>query len=199
MYDIRTMRKLTHRELVEQRLTAEQAATVDRFPLIVVLDDIRSLYNVGSIFRSADAFRVQQLVLTGFTPTPPRKEISKTALGADETVPWIYVPTAEEAVTQLKEKGAKVLALELTQNASSIASIGNRELGTGNSNPGTWHMAPGTWHLALVLGNELTGVKQSVLDLCDGAVMIPMYGVKHSLNVAVAAGIAMYEAVRGLA
>jgi tRNA G18 (ribose-2'-O)-methylase SpoU len=206
MYDIRTMRKLTHRELVEQRLSAEQAATVDRFPLTVVLDDIRSLYNVGCIFRSADAFRVQQLVLTGFTPTPPRKEISKTALGADETVPWIYVPTAEEAVTQLKEKGAKVLALELTNDASPIASIGNRELGTGNSKPGTWHLAPGTWHLApgtwhlaLVLGNELTGVKQSVLDLCDGAVMIPMYGVKHSLNVAVAAGIAMYEAVRGLA
>lgn len=192
MYDIRTMRKLTHRELVEQRLTAEQAATVDRFPLIVVLDDIRSLYNVGSIFRSADAFRVQQLVLTGFTPTPPRKEISKTALGADETVPWIYVPTAEEAVTQLKEKGARVLALELTQNASCIMhqDFMHQDFMSHES---------GIMHHALVLGNELTGVKQSVLDLCDGAVMIPMYGVKHSLNVAVAAGIAMYEAVRGLA
>lgn len=170
-----------------------------RFPITVVLDDIRSLYNVGSIFRSADAFRVQQLVLTGFTPTPPRKEISKTALGADETVPWIYVPTAAEAVTMLKDQGAKVLAVELTEDATQITQMGNRELGTGNSLPGTWHVAPGTWHLALVLGNELTGVKQEVLDLCDGAVMIPMYGVKHSLNVAVAAGIAMYEAVRGLA
>lgn len=176
------MRKLTHQELVSQRLTTEEAGSVHRFPITVVLDDIRSLYNVGSIFRSADAFRVQQLVLTGFTPTPPRKEISKTALGADETVPWIYVPTAADAVTMLKDQGAKVLAVELTQNASCIM-----------------HHEFGIMHHALVLGNELTGVKQEVLDQCDGAVMIPMYGVKHSLNVAVAAGIAMYEAVRGLA
>lgn len=176
------MRKLTHQELLAQRLTPEQAESVRRFPITIVLDDIRSLYNVGSIFRSADAFRVQQLVLTGFTPTPPRKEISKTALGADETVPWIYVPTAAEAVTTLKDQGAKVLAVELTHNASCIM-----------------HHEFGIMHHALVFGNELTGVKQDVLDLCDGAVMIPMYGVKHSLNVAVAAGIAMYEAVRGLA
>lgn len=176
------MRKLTHRELVEQRLSEAEASTAPRFPVIVVLDDIRSLYNVGSIFRSADAFRVQQLVLTGFTPTPPRKEIAKTALGADTTVPWIYVPTAAEAVTSLRANGTRVLAVELTEGALPIG-----ELGTGNR------------ELALVLGNELSGVKQDVLDLCDDAVMIPMFGVKHSLNVAVAAGIAMYEAVRGLA
>jgi tRNA G18 (ribose-2'-O)-methylase SpoU len=195
------MRKLTHRELVDQRLNEAEVSTVPRFPVIVVLDDIRSLYNVGSIFRSADAFRVQQLVLTGFTPTPPRKEIAKTALGADTTVPWIYVPTAVEAVTSLRENGTRVLAVELTEGALPVRELGtgNWEPGTRHLAPGTWNLAPGTWNLALVLGNELSGVKQEVLDLCDGAVMIPMYGVKHSLNVAVAAGIAMYEAVRGLA
>ena len=105
MYDIRCVRKLTHEELITRRLTDEEARSTSRHPISVILEDIRSLYNVGSIFRSADAFLVQELVLCGFTPTPPRKEIAKTALGADETVPWTAAETSLEAITHQERGG----------------------------------------------------------------------------------------------
>ena len=180
-YDIRRVRKLTHEELVAQRLTDDEARAISRYPIAVILEDIRSLYNVGSIFRTADAFRVQELVLCGFTPTPPRKEIAKTALGADATVPWSAADSAVEAITAKKAAGWTVLALELTDDPAQMAGL------LANHYP-----------LCLVVGNELTGVSAEALAACHGSVAIPMHGVKHSLNVAVATGIALYEAVRQL-
>lgn len=181
-YDIRGVRKLTHDELLARRLTPAEAATLPRHPVIVVLQDIRSMYNVGSIFRTADAMRIEQLVLTGYTPTPPRTEIAKTALGADSTVPWIYAPDVLEALQALRARGSALVALELTTTSVPISSLST--LLPANSTS-----------IALVLGNELSGVSDAVLSICDGSVEIPMHGVKHSLNVAVAAGIALYEAI----
>ncbi len=180
-YDIRRVRKLTYEELLAQRLSDEQVHQVPRHPIAVILEDIRSLYNVGSIFRSADAFLVQELILTGFTPTPPRKEIAKTALGADLSVPWTSSASAVDAVRERADAGWTVLALELAHDALPMASL-----------------AAHHYPLCLVVGNELTGVSAEVLQACHGAVQIPMFGVKHSLNVAVATGIALYEAVRQL-
>ncbi len=169
------MQKLTYSEIQAKRSSNLPAMEHGRFPVTVVLQDIRSLYNVGSIFRSCDAFRVAQVILTGYTPTPPRKEISKTALGADETVPWVYFADAVQAVRHLKASGHKVFAVELAHNARNVSDI-----------------HPHDFPLALVLGNEVSGVYPEVLSECEGALEIPMYGVKHSLNVAVAAGITMF-------
>lgn len=180
------MRKLTHEELVAQRITAEQALRVLRYPITLVLEDIRSLYNVGSIFRSADAFRVERLVLSGYTPQPPRKEISKTALGADATVPWIYVASTVDAIVQLKTEGVRVFAVELAESSLTLAALSSMLLASPHA------------HIALVLGNELTGVSAPVMGLCEGAVEIPMFGIKHSLNVAVAAGIVLHALVASL-
>ena len=187
-YDIRSVRKRTYEELLTLRLTEEEANSVDRFPVSMILEDIRSLYNVGSIFRSADSFRVQELILTGFTPAPPRKEISKTALGADATVPHQQFTGREErwmdsvaAVKHMKERGWTVLALEITTDSRPLSEL-----------------QPADYPLCIVAGNELNGISEQALAECDGALEIPMHGVKHSLNVAVASGIAMYEAVRQL-
>jgi 23S rRNA (guanosine2251-2'-O)-methyltransferase len=175
MYDIRTVQKLTYSEIQAKRSANLPDITQNRFPITVVLQDVRSLYNVGSIFRSCDAFRVSRVVLTGYTPTPPRKEISKTALGADETVPWSYYSDPIEAVRDLRANGVTVLAVELAHNSRGVSDVSQKD-----------------FPLALVLGNEVTGVYPEVLSECEGALEIPMYGVKHSLNVAVAAGIAMF-------
>ena len=180
------MRKLTHEELVARRLPASQALHVPRYPITVVLEDIRSLYNVGSIFRSADAFRIERLLLTGYTPQPPRKEIRKTALGADETVPWTYEARSTDAVAQLQSDGVRVFAVEIAESSIPLTTISDLLVATPNT------------RIALVLGNELTGVSASVMGLCEGAVEIPMFGTKHSLNVAVAAGIVMYALVAPL-
>lgn len=173
------MRKLLHQEIVEQRLTIDEATKVTRFPISIVLHNIRSLYNVGSIFRTCDAGRVKELILCGFTPYPPRKEIEKTALGAVETVPWRYFPSTSAGISYLKEQGNKVFALEITDRKRSYDSL-----------------KPSEFPAAFVLGNELVGIDQQVLDLCDEAIEIPMFGVKHSLNVAVAAGIIVFEAIK---
>lgn len=173
------MRKLLHAELSAQRLSTEDVAAVQRHPIALLLDNIRSLYNVGSIFRTADAALASELVLCGFTPSPPRKEIEKTALGAVDTVPWSYYRRVADAIADLKSRGYTVLALELTDNSRSYDALQEPE-----------------FPVCLVLGNEVTGIDDSVLAMCDGAVQIPMYGVKHSLNVGVAAGIALFEAVR---
>lgn len=171
------MKKLSHSELVERRLTEEQASDAPRHPVVVVLQNIRSLYNVGSIFRTADAMRIERLVLTGYTPVPPNDAIAKTALGADRTVPWTHDASTLDAVRALRARGYKVFAVELAEGARDVSTL-----------------APSDLPMALVLGNEIGGVSQEVLNACDGAVEIPMYGVKHSLNVAVAAGIVMYVA-----
>lgn len=174
------MRRLTHEELEVERRSADKLQT-KHHPITVVLEDVRSRYNVGSIFRSADAFRIQHLILTGYTPKPPSKEISKTALGAIDTVPFTHVPDIQVALDELEGAGWTLCAVELTTPTVQIDQL-----------------TAGAYPIALILGNELDGVSSKVLQRCSMAVHIPMYGIKHSLNVAVAAGIAMYEAVRQL-
>jgi len=174
-------RKLTHTELLAERLTLAEAQSVERHPITLLLHNIRSLYNVGSIFRTADAGLAQNLLLTGYTPTPPRKEIAKTALGADQTVAWQYFSTTQQAIEHLRQQmpAVTILAVELAECSRSLYELSRAD-----------------FPLCLVLGNEITGIDDDILALCDGAVEIPMYGVKHSLNVSVATGIALFEAVR---
>lgn len=173
------MKKLSHAEILPKRLTPEHAIASKRHPVVLVLDNIRSLYNVGSIFRTADAALVSEIILCGYTPAPPRIEIEKTALGAVDTVPWRYEANATKAVADLQQNGWNVFAVEITDSSRSYDSL------TAEDFP-----------LALVLGNELVGIESEVVSACDGALEIPMYGVKHSLNVSVAAGIAVFEAVK---
>jgi len=149
-----------------------------RHPIALVVPDIRSLYNVGSLFRTSDAFAVSKVVLCGFTPVPPRPEIAKTALGADSTVPFQWFSTIDEALDQLTRDGYHLWAAEITTDSCPADQL------TLESFP-----------LALILGNELTGVSDAVLQRCEGSLEIPMYGTKHSLNVAVAAGILLSSLV----
>lgn len=173
------MRRLTHSELLLERHTANELQTMQRHPIVVVLQDVRSRYNVGSIFRSADAFRIHELILTGYTPAPPSTEISKTALGSVDTVPFRKVQEIHDVLDSLESNGFTLCAVELTTPTLPISEL-----------------QPTMYPLAMILGNELDGVSADVLERCTTGVHIPMYGIKHSLNVAVAAGIAMYEAVR---
>ncbi|MCX7909769.1 MAG: RNA methyltransferase [Ignavibacteria bacterium] len=173
------MRRLLHNEILKERLTIEQAKKVARHPVSILLHNIRSLYNVGSIFRTCDAALCKELILCGFTPFPPRKEIEKTALGAVETVPWRYFKDTIEAINSLKREGNKIFALEITDKKRPYTSLRKEE-----------------FPLVIVVGNELVGIDQKVLDFCDDAIEIPMFGVKHSLNVAVATGIVLFETVR---
>lgn len=170
------MRKLSHDEISLKRSTLETISSVKKLPVYVILNSIRSNYNVGSIFRTSDGAMIEKLYLCGYTPHPPKKEILKTALGATESVKWEYVKDPLNVIKELKSKGIKICALELTEN-----SIPYYEL-TKNDLP-----------LALVVGNEISGVSQEILDHCDFSIEIPQYGIKQSLNVAVAYGIAVYE------
>jgi tRNA G18 (ribose-2'-O)-methylase SpoU len=173
------IRKLLHSELLEKRISHEMAFSVKKFPVLLIIDSIRSVYNIGSIFRSADSAGIEGIMLCGYSPTPPREDITKTALGADETVAWTYHKDCRDVIKECKEKGYTVLAVELTNQGIAYDALTSQH-----------------FPLALVVGNEVSGIDDSVLALCDGAIEIPMYGVKHSLNVAVASGIIMYEAVR---
>ncbi len=173
------MRKLTHEEILKERQTPEEAMEADRKPIYLIAHNIRSLYNVGSIFRTCDCALVSELILTGFTPSPPRKEIEKTALGAVDSVPWNYKEDIFEAINELKERRVKTIALELTDKKRRYDTFRREE-----------------YPLCLVLGNELTGLDDKIIRVCDDAVEIPMFGVKHSLNVAVAAGVGVFEALR---
>lgn len=165
------MRKLKTLEM--HRLSVEQFKKAEKLPLIVVLDDVRSLYNVGSVFRSCDAFRIEAVWLCGITATPPHQEIHKTALGAEDSVSWRYFNTAAEAVMELKAAGRMVLAVEQCEGSTMLDSF-------------TPDMKN---KYAVILGNEVKGVHQEVIDLCDGCLEIPQCGTKHSLNVSVTAGI----------
>lgn len=173
------MKKLLHNDILSERITLEMAKSYTRNKISVMLCDIRSMYNVGSIFRTGDSAFVKKIYLCGFTPAPPRVEIDKTALGATETVPWEYYKNAAEAIEKIKAEGEKVFALELTDRKRLYTSLDKDD-----------------FPCTIVLGNEISGIDDSVLKLCDDSIEIPMYGVKHSLNVSVAAGIAIYEAVR---
>lgn len=169
------MRKRTMHEL--GRLSAEDFKQVPKLPLVVVLDNIRSMHNVGSVFRTADAFRVAKLVLCGYTPQPPHRDIHKTALGATDTVAWEYAATTLAAAQALQAEGYRLLAVEQTTEAVPLTSY-------------RWD---GQQPLALILGNEVEGVSDEVLALCQQAVEIPQEGTKHSLNISVAAGIVLYH------
>ncbi len=173
------MRKLTTEELTLRRLLPDGIMDSKRLPVVAVLEDVRSLYNVGAIFRTADAALLRKLILTGYTPKPPRKEIEKTALGATRTVPWESAPSAPHVLRGLRDKGYTICALETTDASVSLYSIGQI------------HQP-----LALVFGNEITGIGQETLSLCHHAWEIPMFGTKHSLNVSVAFGVAVYEISR---
>lgn len=159
------------------RYSVEEYRQVAKLPVRIVLDNVRSMQNVGSVFRTADAFRFEALELCGITGCPPSAEISKTALGAEKSVEWRYEESTLEACRRLKEEGWRLLALEQTHNSIPLHEM---------------KVAPGE-KVALILGNEVEGVSQDVIDICDASIEIPMEGVKHSLNVAVSAGIAMYE------
>lgn len=170
------MRKLTHDEISLKRSTLDTLDKVKKLPVYVVLNSIRSNYNVGSIFRTSDGVMIEKLYLCGYTPCPPKKEVLKTALGSTESVKWEYVKDARMVINELKYKGIKIVALELTEKSFLYYQI------TKNDFP-----------LCLVVGNEISGVAQELLDLCDQSIEIPQYGIKQSLNVAVAYGIAVFE------
>jgi 23S rRNA (guanosine2251-2'-O)-methyltransferase len=173
------MRKLTHAEISDRRVTLEAIRPADRLPVVVIVDSVRSLYNVGSIFRTSDGVLIERLVLTGYTPRPPRKEIDKTALGATLSVPWEYVKEPAAAVRDLKVAGYKAFSLELTDHVKPYYTV-----------------TPAEFPLCLVIGNEISGVSNAVLAECDGAIEIPQFGIKQSLNVAVAYGVAVFELSR---
>lgn len=173
------MRKLSHSEIAKFRYTKEQLLNEPRFPIYVLLDNIRSLYNVGSIFRTSDGARISRLYLTGFTPHPPRKEIEKTALGSTDTVPWEYYKDPLEIIYHLKKESIKICLLEHTTESKPYFTIIKND-----------------FPLCLVVGNELVGISKEIIEHADIAIDIPMFGLKQSLNVAVAYGIAIFELVK---
>jgi tRNA G18 (ribose-2'-O)-methylase SpoU len=171
-----TMKKLTHSQISSKRVPLSSIEQAARLPLTILVDNVRSLYNVGSIFRTSDGIFIEKLILTGFTPHPPRKEIEKTALGATKSVPWEYYKNPVEAIQKLKAQSYKIGCLELTDTSIPYTEI-----------------RPSDFPLCLTIGNEITGVSKEIIDLCDLAIEIPMFGTKQSLNVAVAYGIAVCE------
>lgn len=174
------MRKLKVTEL--NRLDVEQFKASVKTPLAVVLDDVRSMHNVGSVFRTADAFRVELVCLCGITSCPPQAEIHKTALGAEDSVEWKHYGSAMEAVQELHAAGFEVYALEQVEGSVSLNDF----------------VPENGKKYAIVLGNEVKGVAQEVVDACDGALEIPQFGTKHSLNVSVSGGIAIWHFAKAM-
>ena len=172
------MRKLLNEEL--GRPTLEEYASVEKLPVVVVLDNVRSAQNVGSFFRTADAFGIGHIVLCGISCTPPNREIHKTALGSEQSVEWSYHPTTLECVEALRADGYRILAVEQIEGATMLDNF-RAESGV---------------KYALVFGNEVEGVDQAIADVVDGAIEIPQVGIKHSLNVSVSAGVLMWEMFR---
>lgn len=171
------MRKLKNSEL--GRLSVEEYKVVEKTPVTVVLDNIRSCNNIGSVFRTSDALLIEKIVLCGITATPPNKEIHKTALDAEMSVPWEYAEETEAAVVALKNAGYLIYAVEQVENSIPLPEFRPEK----------------NQRLALVFGNEVKGVQQSVVDLCHAAIEIPQYGTKHSFNVSVSAGIVLWDVV----
>ena len=165
------------RTIEMSRLTAEEFRQAEKMPLTVVLDDVRSMHNVGSVMRTADAFRVEEVVLCGITGTPPHPEIHKTALGAEDSVSWRHADNVLEVVKELKNRGIVVLSVEQAEGSTTLPSF---QVERGK-------------HYAVVLGNEVKGVHQEVIDASDGCLEIPQFGTKHSLNVSVTAGIVIWH------
>lgn len=172
------MQKLSMDEL--NRKSPEEFKRSEKTPVIAVLENIRSAYNVGSVFRTSDAFLLQSIYITGYTAQPPHKEIKKTALGAEETVEWKYFKNAKEAILDLKSQGYTVYAVEQVKNSLSLEKI---DFKTDQK-------------IAVIFGNEVSGVEQETILLCDGCIEIPQLGMKHSLNIATAAGVVLWEIIR---
>lgn len=162
------------------RKSVEEFKRSEKTPVIAVLENIRSAYNVGSVFRTADAFLLEAIYITGYTCTPPHKEIKKTALGAEESVEWKHFADASAAIAALKANGFTVYAVEQAINSISLEKL----------------MLTNTEKVALIFGNEVTGVEQSTIEQCDGCIEIPQLGMKHSLNIATAAGVVLWEVIR---
>ena len=174
------MRKLKITEL--NRLSVEEFKQADKLPLVVVLDEVRSLHNIGSVFRTSDAFLVNCIYLCGITATPPHPEMHKTALGAEDTVNWIYKKHTLEAVEELHNEGYTVLTIEQVEGSTMLGDL----------------VLDKDKKYAIVMGNEVKGVQQEVVNACDGCIEIPQYGTKHSLNVSVTTGIVLWEFVNQL-
>ena len=170
------MRKLKNSEL--NRIDISTFKSIKKTPLIVVLDDIRSLNNIGSIFRTCDAFKIEKIYLCGITATPPNRKITKTAIGATESIDWEYYNDINDLVLRLKKQDFKVWAIEQTENSKILSKMKKIETNTKH---------------VLIFGNELNGIKQDVVNNCDDAIEINQYGTKHSLNVSIAAGIVLWN------
>ena len=174
-FNTRMRRKLKNEEL--NRITVDAFKTTKKTPIIIVLDNIRSLNNIGSVFRTADAFLIEAVYLCGITATPPHREIQKTALGATETVEWKHFGTTTEAITALKNERYTIAAVEQTENSTMLNNYNI------NSNE----------KLAVILGNEVKGVEQEAIDMSDVVIEIPQYGTKHSLNISVSCGVVIWD------
>lgn len=166
-------RKLKLDEL--NRLSKEEYLEKDKFPIVVVLDNIRSMNNVGSVFRTSDCFRIEKIMLCGITATPPHREIRKTAIGAEETVEWEYHEHTKDAISNLQNEGYKIAAIEQTENSIGLSQFIPED------------------KTAIVFGNEVDGVAEEVIAMCDTVIEIPQFGTKHSFNIAVSAGIVIWE------
>lgn len=169
------MRKLRNIEL--NRLTVEQYKTISKIPLVVVLDNIRSCNNIGSVFRTSDALLIEKVFLCGITATPPNAEIHKTALDAEKSVEWEYKEKTEDVITDLQNKGYKVYAIEQVENSISLPD----------------YFPDKGEKVAIVFGNEVKGVQQKVVNICNGSIEIPQFGTKHSFNISVSAGIVLWD------
>ena len=172
---INMSKKLSMDEL--NRINVEEFKQSSKFPLVVVLDNIRSMNNIGSVFRTCDAFRIEKICLCGITAQPPHKDIEKTALGATQSVDWTYFESTTEAVEDLKNENYAIFAVEQTQGSIFLDKFEIRNYSK----------------LALVFGNEVLGVEQEVIDICNGCIEIPQFGTKHSLNISVSAGIVLWQ------
>jgi tRNA G18 (ribose-2'-O)-methylase SpoU len=163
------------------RKSVDEFRQSNKVPVTVILDNVRSMHNVGSVFRTADAFLIEKICLCGFTPQPPHRDINKTALGATESVTWEYFLDTETCVKQLKEAGHLIIAIEQAEGSIMLPDFSLKEMGP----------------LAVIFGNEVEGVQDTVLEICDQAIEIPQMGMKHSLNISVAAGIVLYKLSEG--
>ncbi len=169
------MRKLKNEEL--NRLSKEQYQTSEKTPIIVVLDNVRSLNNIGSVFRTADGFRIEKIILCGISTPPPHRDIYKTALGAEESVSWEYYENTLDAIKILRTEGFFIAAVEQVENSISLEQFS----------------PPPNKPLALIFGHEIKGVQQEAINVCDASIEIPQYGTKHSFNISVSTGIVLWE------
>ncbi|MCF8309124.1 MAG: RNA methyltransferase [Bacteroidales bacterium] len=172
------MRKLENREL--NRLSVEEFKKIPKNPVVIVLENIRSANNVGSVFRTSDAFLAASIHLCGITPHPPNRDIQKTAIGATQTVSWAYFSSAHESLKTLREEGYHLFAIEQCEESRSLNNF----------------QAEPPQKIALIFGNEVSGVSQEIVDMCDGCLEIPQWGTKHSLNISVSVGVVLWEYIR---